>query len=450
MTVKLLRSGGVSMGFGERRRRSGVDVVQLAQVSMAGTCGFPFQRQTSCSANTAARLQIIKTHASPNSVFKFQAARSATRYGSPFTLGELVGLAMLRHRTVLRRRRLLRSLQTVPVQRRRKASCEPACSVNADVSISVRPEDPRAALEANKPVSVNYFPSRECNYKYGFCFHTETTSYILPIDEIMRGLRLLRAAGLQKLNIAGGEPFLHPKLLTQMIRYCKEEPGLKSISIVSNGSKIQEKWMRDNAKWLYILAISCNSFNPETNIKIRRGSGGGNVDRLFQIAKWCTKYDVVFKLNTVVNTYGWDEDMVANIKKLAPRRWKVFQCLIVGGESDDATRKRDARKFLVTDEQWKTFCDRHEDLECYIPEDNKSMTSSYLNLDEYMCFPDKGEGMIEQSKSLLDVGVTAAMAEVRFDKEASRGRQGIYWDQLEMQKTVGGCGGAGHNKDLEF
>ena len=97
-----------------------------------------------------------------------------------------------------------------------------------------------------------------------------------------------------------------------------------------------------------------------------------------------------------------------------------------------------------------TFCDRHKHLECYIPKDNKSMASSYLNLDEYMCFLDKGEGIITQNQSILDVGVTATMAEVRFDKEAFKERQGIYWDQPGMQKTAGGCDGAGHNKDLEF
>lgn len=42
------------------------------------------------------------------------------------------------------------------------------------------------------PVSVNYFPSRECNYSCGFCFHTNTSGYILPLDEAKRGLRLLK------------------------------------------------------------------------------------------------------------------------------------------------------------------------------------------------------------------------------------------------------------------
>lgn len=124
-------------------------------------------------------------------------------------------------------------------------------------------EDPSRGPDA--PLSVNYFPSRKCNYTCGFYFHTDTSSYVLPIGEAKRDLRLLKEAGMRKLNIAGGEPFLYPHLLTELLRYCKEELSIESTSIVSNGSKIREKWLRENCQWLDILAVSCDSFDPETN-----------------------------------------------------------------------------------------------------------------------------------------------------------------------------------------
>jgi sulfatase maturation enzyme AslB (radical SAM superfamily) len=221
-----------------------------------------------------------------------------------------------------------------------------------------------SAHDPNVPDSVNYFPSRKCNYTCGFCFHTETSSYVLPVAEAKRGLQLLKEAGMRKLNIAGGEPFLYPRLLTELLRYSKEELSLESVSIVSNGSTIREKWMQENCQWLDTLAVSCDSFNPETNKEIGRGDDGGNVIRLFQIADWFKKYGVKFKLNTVVNVHNWNENMAVQIEKLAPFRWKVVQCLIVAGENDSEDRKRDARIFLVTDEQWRTFCDRHQHLPC--------------------------------------------------------------------------------------
>ncbi|CZR35935.1 uncharacterized protein FPRO_03805 [Fusarium proliferatum ET1] len=303
--------------------------------------------------------------------------------------------------------------------------------------------------ESNVPVSVNYFPSRKCNYTCGFCFHTDTSSYVLPVDEAKRGLRLLREAGMQKLNIAGGEPFLYPRFLTELLQFGKEELGLESISIVSNGSKITEKWMRENCQWLDILAISCDSFDPETNKNIGRGDDGGNVIRLFRIAEWCRDYGIKFKLNTVVNIHNWNEDMSAEIERLAPFRWKVFQCLLVAGENEDATRLRDARTFLVTDQQWKTFCDRHKHLPCYVTEDTNAMASSYLLLDEYMCFLDKGEGMLTKSESILRVGVEKAMSQVVWDKGSFLERGGIYdWSRSDMVKESGCSGGS--NEKLQW
>ncbi|KAJ6553109.1 hypothetical protein B0H19DRAFT_1263517 [Mycena capillaripes] len=112
-------------------------------------------------------------------------------------------------------------------------------------------------------------------------------------------------------------------------------------------------------------------------------------------------------------------------------RWKVFQVLLVEGENDDGgtdsaldKRKRDARKLLISDEQFRAFCDRHEHLTCFVPEPNSLMASSYLILDEYLCFLDKGSGREKQSRCILDVGVQAALDEVRWDQDAFRARGG--------------------------
>jgi radical S-adenosyl methionine domain-containing protein 2 len=131
---------------------------------------------------------------------------------------------------------------------------------------------------AETPVSVNYHFSCKCNYECGFCFHTKKTSSILPLDEAKRGMKLLKEAGIKKLNFAGGEPFLYPMFMCELLRYGKGELGIESISIVLNGSKITKKFLRENATFIDILAISCDSFDPETNIKIRRGRSGENVE----------------------------------------------------------------------------------------------------------------------------------------------------------------------------
>lgn len=50
-------------------------------------------------------------------------------------------------------------------------------------------------VEPKKPESVNYHFTRQCNYKCGFCFHTAKTSFVLPINEAKRGLKMLKDAG---------------------------------------------------------------------------------------------------------------------------------------------------------------------------------------------------------------------------------------------------------------
>jgi hypothetical protein len=46
-----------------------------------------------------------------------------------------------------------------------------------------------------KPESVNYHFTRQCNYECGFCFHTAKTSFVLPLEEVKRGMRMLKDAG---------------------------------------------------------------------------------------------------------------------------------------------------------------------------------------------------------------------------------------------------------------
>lgn len=121
------------------------------------------------------------------------------------------------------------------------------------------------------PVSVNFHFTRRCNYQCGFCFHTAKTSHLTPVNVAKECLRQLRDLGMMKLNMSGGEPFLYPKYVGEIARFCKEDLKMKSVSVVSNGSKIRENFFQKYGKYLDILAVSCDSFDEQTNIEIGRG-----------------------------------------------------------------------------------------------------------------------------------------------------------------------------------
>lgn len=238
-------------------------------------------------------------------------------------------------------------------------------------------------------------------------------------------MKKLRDAGMKKLNFSGGEPFLQPKELGELCRFCKVDLGLESVSIVSNGSKIQESWLKKFGEYVDILAISCDSFVEDTNKLIGRGKGM-HLAKLQQVRNWCTKFDIPFKLNSVINVHNVDEDMNAAVKQLQPVRWKVFQCLILDGENAGAGALRDAQELVITDEQFKTFEQRHQALDCFVPESNEKMKDSYLILDEELRFLNCTGGRKTPGPTLREVSVQEALQAAGFDSGMFVKRGGIY------------------------
>ncbi|XP_060606466.1 S-adenosylmethionine-dependent nucleotide dehydratase RSAD2-like [Ruditapes philippinarum] len=286
------------------------------------------------------------------------------------------------------------------------------------------------------PLSVNFHFTRKCNYKCGFCFHTAKNSFVLPLDTAKRGLQMLKEAGMEKINFSGGEPFIVKRgtVVGEMVRYCKETLQLPSVSIVSNGSLVKEDWFKKYGQYLDILAVSCDSFDLDTNEKIGRQHGQKNhLNSLLRVRRLCLEYKVAFKLNTVVNTYNKNEDMTDSIKELDPCRWKVFQCLLIDGENAGQDALRNAETFVISNEDFDKFLEIHKSVRCLVPESNQKMQNSYLILDEYMRFLDCTRGAKEPSRSLLDVGVNNALKFSGFDEKMFFKRGGKYvWSKSDM------------------
>uniref|UniRef100_A0A3B5R5Q8 Radical S-adenosyl methionine domain containing 2 n=2 Tax=Xiphophorus TaxID=8082 RepID=A0A3B5R5Q8_XIPMA len=242
---------------------------------------------------------------------------------------------------------------------------------------------------------------------------------------------------MEKINFSGGEPFLHERgdFLGKMVQYCKTELQLPSVSIVSNGSMIKEKWFQKYGDFLDILAISCDSFDEETNQMIGRSQGKkSHIENLFKIRSWCQEYKVAFKINSVINTFNVHEDMTEQINQLNPVRWKVFQCLLIDGENAGEAALREAETFVITDQQFQDYLDRHSAVSCLVPESNEKMRNSYLILDEYMRFLDCREGRKDPSRSILDVGVKDAISFSGFDEKMFLKRGGKYvWSKADMK-----------------
>jgi len=118
---------------------------------------------------------------------------------------------------------------------------------------------------------------------------------MLPVEDAKRGLRLLKDAGMRKINFAGGEPFLYPEFLGPLAQFCKQDLDVESVSIVSNASKIHSKWFENYGRYIDVLAVSVDSFDEEINKKIGRGKGN-HISHIESAKDICKKHDIKFKI----------------------------------------------------------------------------------------------------------------------------------------------------------
>lgn len=60
---------------------------------------------------------------------------------------------------------------------------------------------------------------------------------------------------MEKVNFAGGEPFIVKRgaYLGELVRFCKDDLQLPSVTVVSNGSLITEKWFEKYGEFIMFI-----------------------------------------------------------------------------------------------------------------------------------------------------------------------------------------------------
>ncbi len=268
--------------------------------------------------------------------------------------------------------------------------------------------------------AVNYHLFKPCDAACHFCFATfRDVEGRLALPDARRLLGLLRDAGVEKLNFAGGEPTLHPDIgeLVALSRAL----GLVT-SIVSNGARLG-RLLDTHATDLDWLGLSVDSADEATEVALGR-SRGDHVARAIGLADRARALGLRLKLNTVVTALNWREDMTVLVHRMQPERWKVFQVLPVVGQNDGAVEP-----LLIDAERFEAFVRRHAHLAADglapIVEDNAAMRGSYAMIDPLGRFYGNATGAHVYSRPILEVGVESALAEVgcevgRFDARGGR------------------------------
>ncbi len=291
-------------------------------------------------------------------------------------------------------------------------------------------------MNTNKFIpSVNFHLWEPCNMRCKFCFATfqDVKQSILPKghlpkEQAVQVVEQLAGLGFEKITFVGGEPTLCP-WLSDLISVAKQL-GLTTM-IVSNGTKLTDKFLKENKKHLDWITLSIDSLSEATNLSTGRAIVGKKAlleyDYLNLVQK-IKQYGYGLKINTVVNLLNFEENMNDFMRIVKPERWKIFQVLPILGQND-----KHIDDFKITSKQFQQFLDNHSNLEDdtkIIPEINQQMKGTYVMIDPAGRFFGNSEGRHFYSQPILNAGAKKAISEMNYDFEEFINRKGLYdWNR---------------------
>ncbi len=272
----------------------------------------------------------------------------------------------------------------------------------------------------SKPISVNFTVTTRCNYNCKYCFAQFPELADIPpptFEEMKITIAFLVEAGCEKLTFVGGEPLLCPQLPNLLA--LAHNLGVTTM-IVTNGTLLTRKFLREIARHTDWISLSVDSQHEEVQSRLGRGAGG-HVEQTLRCARLVREQGIRLKLNTVVTRYNCNEDMNDFIVAIGPERWKVFQFLPIEGQNDKSTEE-----LRITATEFRGFSERHSDLSYAVFEDNDDMTGSYMMISPQGRFFNNASGRHEYTDSVLENGVSAALAQNKWNIEKFVERGGIY------------------------
>ncbi|MDO1510665.1 MULTISPECIES: viperin family antiviral radical SAM protein [unclassified Neisseria] len=272
---------------------------------------------------------------------------------------------------------------------------------------------------------VNWHITEACNYVCRYCFakwdkqgkellHSSENIQVLmgEISKLPEILNRKQGADFRsiRLNLVGGEPFLYRRQVMQIIK-AAQAYGF-SLSAITNGSLLDDELVALIARHFAVIGFSVDSLNGSTNLKIGRKSSkqamqSDEVLANIQAIK-ALNPAIGIKINTVVNSLNYRENLHQFIADVQPEKWKIFKMLPMVTED-----------LSISDEQFHEFLNCHDDFRRIISsEDNDEMVHSYLMIDPLGRFFQNDLtlcGGYVYSRPIHECDVENALDEVLFD-----------------------------------
>jgi cyclic pyranopterin phosphate synthase len=136
----------------------------------------------------------------------------------------------------------------------------------------------RCTHEDGAPIHFRYLRlsvTDRCTLRCVYCMPAAGPSFLargelLSLEEQARVVRVLAARGIEKVRITGGEPLLR-RNLPWLIEAIAATPGVREVTLTTNGIRLAEEAGRLRAAGLRRVNVSLDSLDPATFARITRG-----------------------------------------------------------------------------------------------------------------------------------------------------------------------------------
>ena len=163
-----------------------------------------------------------------------------------------------------------------------------------------------------------------CNLRCVYCMPEHMTfkrrEELLSDEEILRLVHVFAELGVDKIRLTGGEPTIRPRLV-ELVRRIKQTPGIKELTMTTNGLLLPELALPLKQAGLDRVNISLDTLDPEKFRAITRWGKLEDVMAGIYAAEAAGLEPI--KLNCVV-TRGFNEEDVVDLARLTlTHPWEV-------------------------------------------------------------------------------------------------------------------------------
>ena len=181
-----------------------------------------------------------------------------------------------------------------------------------------------------------------CNLRCVYCMpenmEFRSKAELMTSAEILRLTHIFASMGVDKIRLTGGEPTLHPDILP-IISGIKSIPGIRSVSITTNGVLLEKMAHQLAEAGLERANISLDTTDPTEFFKINRRDSYDKVWRGILAAEAAGLLPV--KLNTVI-VRGLNDNNIPNLAKLTLEHdWQIrfIEMMPFGGTTELQTHQ---------------------------------------------------------------------------------------------------------------